>query len=66
MSQIQYTPVRAPRGATVHITLLTGPGKTACAKRCKGWIVAIGRVNCSACKLMLHKACHQAAHGVAS
>lgn len=52
----QMTPIKAPRGKTVHVTSLSSPGRTACGKKCGGWRLApiaepyAAHVNCDACK----------------
>jgi hypothetical protein len=47
---LQYTPVKASRGRLVHATDLRRPKKTLCGITTKGWVVALGRLDCPGCK----------------
>ncbi len=53
MRQHEHTPIRAPAGKLVHAATLRAPGKTACGRRCDGWVLSLRPVNCRDCKLAL-------------
>ena len=45
----EYTPVKAKRGALVHATCMSDPGKTSCGVRCDGWRVEPDALDCPKC-----------------
>lgn len=50
----EYTPIRARGKRLVHAVALTSPARTACGKRCSGWVVECTQVTCTTCKEQVH------------
>lgn len=54
--KVEFTPVTPRSGGLVHATtLFESPGTTVCGKKFRGWIVALKRLDCQACKAKMHK-----------
>lgn len=41
--------VTPKKGGLNHLTSLVTPGRTACNRSAKGWVVATSKVNCKKC-----------------
>ena len=50
----EMTPIRPRRGSVTHATSLETPSKTACGRRCSGWMISVEHVDCLDCKASMY------------